>query len=167
MKEVYVPLKVADKPKVNHFEGDKKSEALDIKKAIANYRRLMITGDPGSGKTLLCKYLCLEYAEGRLSYLPDQVTPIPIVLELYRVSQPDLTVDKLEKAIVAAFNRNDFPKADQFVAQGLKDGKLMLLLDGLDEVGSEVRSHVVGIIKEFLQKYDQCRFIITCRVATS
>ena len=38
-------------------------------------------------------------------------------------------------------------------------------MDGLDEVASKDRSHVIGIIQDFLRKYDQCRVIITCRVA--
>ncbi len=42
---------------------------------IQSHRRLMITGEPGSGKTLLCKYLSLNYAEGGFNYLRDK--PIP------------------------------------------------------------------------------------------
>ncbi|MGK7884654.1 MAG: NACHT domain-containing NTPase [Crocosphaera sp.] len=154
MKDIYVPLKIA-------HSSDR--ELLNIKSMIQSHRRLMITGEPGSGKTLLCKYLSLNYAEGGFNYLEDK--PIPIILELYRISDSELTVEKLQNAIVKAFERRDFPKADNFVEQQLNNGKLMLLLDGLDEVASQDRSYVVQIIQDFLRKYDQCRVIITCRVA--
>ncbi|WP_198138990.1 NACHT domain-containing protein [Crocosphaera watsonii WH 8501] len=154
MKDIYVPLKIAN-------SSDR--ELLNIKSIIQSHRRLMITGEPGSGKTLLCKYLSLNYAEGGFNYLTDK--PIPIILELYRVSDSELTIKKLQNAIVKAFERRNFPKADNFVEQQLNNGKLMLLLDGLDEVASKEHSHVVQIIQDFLKKYDQCRVIITCRVA--
>ncbi|MDJ0599970.1 MAG: hypothetical protein QNJ37_14150, partial [Crocosphaera sp.] len=89
MKDIYVPLKIAN-------SSDR--ELLNIKSMIESHRRLMITGEPGSGKTLLCKYLSLNYAEGGFNYLTDK--PIPIILELYRVSDNELTIEKLQNAIV-------------------------------------------------------------------
>ncbi len=91
---------------------------------------------------MLLRYIALSYAEGRLEGLQER--PVPIVLELHRLSAPDLTVEKFQQQLVAALERDDFPKADRFVSQGLEKGALMLLLDGLDEVNSSVRSQVVG-----------------------
>ncbi len=154
MREVYVPLKVA---------GARDSDQIDAYQAIADHRRLMVKGLPGSGKSMLLRYIALSYAEGRLEKLPDRT--VPILLELHRLSAPDLTLEKFQQQLVAALDRDDFPKGDRFVSQGLEKGALMLLLDGLDEVNSSVRSQVVGKIKDLLDKYDQCRVIITCRTA--
>ncbi len=154
MGEVYVPLKVA---------GARDSDQIDAYQAIADHRRLMVKGPPGSGKSMLLRYIALSYAEGRLEGLPERT--VPILLELHRLSDPDLTLEKFQQQLVAALDRDDFPKADRFVSQGLEKGALMLLLDGLDEVNSSARSQVVGKIKDLLDKYDQCRVIITCRTA--
>ena len=79
---------------------------------------------------MLLRYIALSYAEGRLEELPDRT--VPILLELHRLSDPDLTLEKFQQQLVAALDRDDFPKADRFVSQGLEKGALMLLLDGLD-----------------------------------
>ena len=154
MGKVYVPLK---------FEGRKDSEQINAKIAIAEYPRLMVKGAPGSGKSMLLKHIAFSYGEGKLLKLPEQ--PIPILLELHRLTDPNLNEEKLRQQLVAVLARHDFPKAEQFVEQGLEQGKLMLLFDGLDEVNSDVRRQVVQVIKDLLNKYKKCRSIVTCRTA--
>ncbi len=154
MGKVYVPLKVS---------GAKDSDQINAKRAIKNHRKLMVKGLPGSGKSILLKYIVLSYAEGRLEKLLERT--VPILLELHRLSDPDLTVEKIQQQLVAALNRDDFPKGDHFVSQGLQKGALMLLLDGLDEVNSSERPQVVAKIKDLLDIYKTCRVIITCRTA--
>ena len=63
------------------------------------------------------------------------------------------------------FARNDFPKAESFVSNNLEQGKLLLLFDGLDEVSSSERGRVVLSIKDFMDRNENCRVIITCRTA--
>ena len=116
---------------------------------------------------MLLKFLAFSYADsytkGRSGNLSD--LPVPILLELNRLNDANLTVEKLEQQLVEAFDRNDFPKANRFVSQSLKNGNLMLLLDGLDEVTSSLLSHVIQCLKKLLNKYEKCRAIITCRTA--
>ena len=154
MREVYVPLKV---------EGKKDSEQIDAKRAISEYPRLMVKGAPGSGKSMLLKHIVLSYGEGNLFNLPEK--PIPILLELHRLIASDLDEEKLQQHLVAVLARHGFPKAKRFVKQGLEQGRLILLFDGLDEVNSSVRSLVVQVIKDLLNQYKKCRTIITCRTA--
>ncbi|MFM7716093.1 MAG: NACHT domain-containing protein, partial [Microcystis sp.] len=138
---------------------------IEAENAVQKYRRLVVKGAPGSGKSMLLKYLALSYSEGRLKNLSDR--PVPILLELNRLNEANLTVEKLEQHLVEACDRHNFPKATRFISQCLKDGRLLLLLDGLDEVSSSVRSSVVQCLKDFLelQKYKECPVIITCRTA--
>lgn len=150
MQKVYVPLKVA---------GTKESDQIEAQSAITQHRRLMVVGQPGSGKSMLCKNLMFAYSEKRLN-LPD--APIPILLELHRLSG---STETIENHLVKEFDRNDFPHAEYFVSQSLKNGKLMLLLDGLDEVSCDERNRVVRGIKDLLDKYRNCRVLITCRTA--
>lgn len=156
MREIYVSLKA--------FKASDRS-LIEAENAVQKYRRLVVKGAPGSGKSMLLKYLALSYSEGRLKNLSDR--PVPILLELNRLNEANLTVEKLEQQLVEACDRHNFPKATRFISQCLKDGRLLLLLDGLDEVSSGVRSSVVRCLKEFLEleKYKKCRVIITCRTA--
>ena len=48
---------------------------------------------------------------------------------------------------------------------GLKNGTLMLLFDGLDEVNTKERQRVVKQINDLLETNNKCRAIITCRTA--
>lgn len=155
MREIYVSLA---------FKASDRS-LIEAENAVQKYRRLVVKGAPGSGKSMLLKYLALSYSEGRFKNLSDR--PVPILLELNRLNEANLTVEKLEQHLVAACDRHNFPKANRFISQGLKDGRLLLLLDGLDEVSSGVRSSVVRCLKDFLEleKYKKCRVIITCRTA--
>jgi len=63
------------------------------------------------------------------------------------------------------FARNDFSRAENFVAQSLARGTLMLLFDGLDEVDSQARQRVVQQIRDLMDTHGKCRVIITCRAA--
>lgn len=155
MREIYVSLA---------FKASDRS-LIEAENAVQKYRRLVVKGAPGSGKSMLLKYLALSYSEGRFKNLSDR--PVPILLELNRLNEANLTVEKLEQHLVEACDRHNFPKANRFISQGLKDGRLLLLLDGLDEVSSGVRSSVVRCLKDFLEleNYKKCRVIITCRTA--
>ncbi|NET60584.1 MAG: NACHT domain-containing protein, partial [Symploca sp. SIO2E6] len=151
LREIFVPLKVT---------GTHDSELIDAYQAIATNRRLMVTGAPGSGKSLLLRHIALRYALEDLPEIREQ--PIPVLLELHRLSNSDKS---LQDWFVDALARDDFPHAGKFVDHSLESNNLLLLLDGLDEVTSRERYRIVQQIKDLLDKYPKCRAIITCRTA--
>ncbi|MBD2518174.1 NACHT domain-containing protein [Nostoc sp. FACHB-973] len=154
LREVFVPLKVS---------GTSDRDSILADKAIIKYPRLLIRGIPGAGKSILLKYLTLSWADGKLNQaLPKHV---PVLLELHRLNNPNLNQEYFQKQLVDAFARDDFPNAERFVTQGLENGTLMLFLDGLDEVNSNLRPQVIKEIKDLLDKFDKCRVVITCRTA--
>ncbi|MEO0645778.1 MAG: NACHT domain-containing protein, partial [Cyanobacteria bacterium J06650_10] len=168
MQDVYVPLKVSaprdEQQRIAANTDIPKQKQIDAYQAVTDYRRLMVIGAPGSGKSILLKYLAWASGLGQLTTLKDQ--PTVVLLELYRLSDSELNEEKLIQAIVDALDRNDFPNAQNFVRNGLKEGIFLLLLDGLDEVNSEVRTHVVSVLRDLLKgKWKQCRAVITCRTA--
>ncbi len=150
MHDVYIPLRVS---------GLSALEQIEAYKAISEYQKFMVVGAPGSGKSMFCKNIAFAYSEGRLN-LPNY--SIPVLLELHRLNNSQLSI---EQHLVAGFARNNFPHAEQFVARSLKQGILMLVLDGLDEVSSSERRQVVQAIKDLLDEYRKCRVLITCRTA--
>lgn len=69
----------------------------------------------------------------------------------------------LEKSIRALPGLSDFW---QFLYDGLLNPKIpyLILLDGLDEVPTDLRESVVKIIGCFARKYSQHRYLVTCRI---
>ncbi|MEM8641181.1 MAG: NACHT domain-containing protein [Cyanobacteria bacterium P01_G01_bin.54] len=164
MAEVYVPLKIKqvseqDEPRVQPLS---QGTELDIYTAMVRHKRLMVTGPPGSGKSVLLKHIAFTYGEGRLD-LPGQ--PIPVRLELNSLRSAELDEAQFIGKLVGVLDANGFPNATRFVEQRLESGKLLLLLDGLDEVPSEIRDAVVVVMNGVLAKYEKCPAIITCRTA--
>jgi predicted NACHT family NTPase len=56
---------------------------------------------------------------------------------------------------------------DRFTQKALEQGKLLILLDGLDEVPAAIRDASVETIQDFVDQYDKNRFITSCRTAVS
>ena len=88
MRQVYVPLEVAqaiiNKPiDASNKPIDASNKPIDAKDQVYKYRRLMVKGIPGSGKSVFLKYLTLVYAE-KESKDNDGVI-VPIFLDLNRL----------------------------------------------------------------------------------
>lgn len=149
MQDVYVPLRIA---------GRDSRKAVDAYQEMQKHKWLMVVGAPGSGKSMLLRHLALMYARKGLNDFPHQ--PVPVLLELNRLKDSSASLfDQLTKIL----ELNDFPKADGFVKAALKRGQLLLLLDGLDEVSTQAREHVVAQIKDMLTEHHEIHTVITCR----
>ncbi|SHK05606.1 NACHT domain-containing protein [Bradyrhizobium lablabi] len=151
MRELYVPLKLVGSSDVDQIAADR---------SVAEFKRLVAIGAPGSGKSMLLRSLALAYAEERLTGVPGN--PIPILLELNRLNDSDTP---LEEHLTKILELNDFPHGEDFVNAGLTEGRLLLMFDGLDEVNILRRPRVVKEIQDLLDQYESCRAIITCRNA--
>jgi len=84
------------------------------------------------------------------------------MLELRRL---DLKTTDLTTAITNELINFGFPDSDKFAINALEQGKLLILLDGLDEVNKESRNDVINSIQNFIMKYDKNRYIASCRTA--
>jgi hypothetical protein len=107
-----------------------------------------------------------SYAERHVNN--DSPMQAQLLVDLYKKFELHRMNDSkrsLQEHLIETLARNDFPNAENFLSQSLKQGTLMLLFDGLDEVNRIERNRVVREIKDLLEKYRQCRVLITCRTA--
>jgi len=136
-------------------------ESIDLFSYAATARRCIVLGGPGTGKTTLMKSLVTSILKKRCH--PDLDNSIPVFVVLRNLAKKQHTV---HQAIVSAFADHHFPGADKFIQSALDTGKLVIILDGLDEVGAS-REFVVEQILRFCQYDDQQehqnRLIVTCR----
>lgn len=114
---------------------------LDIFDSIGMGRSLLILGAPGSGKTTML----LELARGLIARAREDVTqPIPMVFNLASWTEILTLADWLAQEL-----NNLYSVPRKTAPDWVKGNKLLLLLDGLDEVRQDSRVKCVEAINEF------------------
>lgn len=140
--------------------------------ALRKHVRLAILGLPGSGKTTLLKRLAVAYSDpARLRAsdddLPeDEYFPVLLRCRTLRGNARQPIVALLASQIEQAEIIGETAKFGQLVQQKLAQGKLLLLVDGLDEIVSPSdRAAFVAQLRTFVAMYPTCRIVVTSRVA--
>ena len=131
--------------------------ALD---AIANRQKLMILGKPGAGKTTLLQYLALRCIEGKFK---AELVPVFISLRVFALAAKQVQNFNLTNYISQTWNCAEL--TSERIETLLKQGKVLILLDGLDEVTQENKNEVLQAIQTFTATYYQNQIIVTCRLA--
>ena len=138
-------------------------EAIKIERVpglqvVQKYSKLMILGKPGAGKTTFLKYLAIQCIAGEfLAHL------VPRFITL-----KDFAEDNYQNSLV---NFIIFDTCNQFFTSQneaetlLQQGRLLILLDCLDEVREEDSKRILKEIQHFAQRFPQNRFVMTCRIA--
>jgi energy-coupling factor transporter ATP-binding protein EcfA2 len=151
MRELFIPLRLSS--------GE--TAQTDIYAELSETQHLVVVGRPGSGKSMLLRQLLYTFSsQGRLPGVPRE--PVPVMIELHRLSDPNLSV---RTCISDEFKRNHFDNPNRFITHQLKNGGLLLLFDGLDEVKASERARVIQAMRDFLDENNRPAFILTCRTA--
>jgi hypothetical protein len=157
--ELDVPLQHAFAPL--KLISSSSQETVDLFTHIAANHRCVLLGGPGTGKTTLMKRLVTGVVNSQASETLDTLIPVFVVLRKLAAKQ-----QSVRDAIVSTFADFHFPGADKFVDSALAHGKMLVILDGLDEVGIN-REFVAGQIITFCegdeQQTQKNHVIVTCR----
>lgn len=131
-----------------------KSSSVTIGTALKENQHLAIVGAAGSGKSTLLKYLALFSA---LGYIQD-ISNLPILVQLAKLDQ----LANIEKEIASRIEKLAESRiTDEDVTKLLEQGRILLLLDGLNEV-----ENVPLICQEILrlsQSFPRIHIIVTSR----
>ncbi|MBB2946927.1 energy-coupling factor transporter ATP-binding protein EcfA2 [Actinoplanes lutulentus] len=145
--KIYVPL-----------EYQAGEERKDVYEWLRRQMRVVILGPPGAGKSMLLKHSMLIWA--------GESTPrsarLPVLIDLHRCNANNTTLDQM---IHEELSRNDIRMNPALLDISLREGKLALLLDGLDEVSQEDQNRVSMLLRDFARKYSGCQMLVTCRSA--
>jgi len=123
----------------------------DLRDAVATYRRLVILGEPGSGKTTTLKMLCRDYA---LAAQQDAAAPLPLLVSLGGYNGPESAFQYV------AANAGDI---SPYLPSYLQAGRVVLLLDALNEMPREGYGERVRRVQALLDRYPTLPVIVTCR----
>ncbi|HSN77226.1 MAG TPA: SUMF1/EgtB/PvdO family nonheme iron enzyme [Anaerolineae bacterium] len=202
LEKAYVALRALDPARterlIGRYFGRQRSEAVQqmlaeqredpvpLQQLLARHGRLVVLGDPGSGKTTFLAYLTLSaarvIAQDDPALLAERLgmsgaAPLPVVLPLREFGrylripldrqrmgeQPQLLLDYLNECY-RGWNL-DLP--GDFFTHHLDAGRCLVMLDGLDEVADfDERILVREQVEAFVQRYGSYgnRFVLTCRV---
>ncbi|MEH2435885.1 MAG: NACHT domain-containing NTPase [Nostoc sp.] len=130
--------------------------------AVQTYSKLRVLGKPGAGKTTFLQHLAIQCNRGRFA-----ANRVPIFVNLRDFAN--------ETRVVGEFHLLNYICED-FLTCGISDppsvletllleGRVLLLLDGLDEVLYQQSKGVVNEIRRLSEKYQKNMFVVTCRTA--
>ncbi len=176
LEQVYTEL---DTTSTWHKEPLTATEAL----AEAKGGRMVLLGQPGSGKSTFGRYLALKLAE----HLRDPVTKplqqslptwtadplMPVFVSLRRLSAYDAGPNAESRGTglaLAGFIQTEVDGKDGLQGFGpsllaeLEQLGGLVIFDGLDEVAAIHREWVKQALADFVQRYPHCRVLVTCRV---
>lgn len=177
LDSIYTAVQVLDRSDLRYFESAatlqdlfrqtskrgfefRNSRKQDGIRVASQNQYLMVLGGPGVGKSTFLRKMGLE----ALKVQKEQVkqTHIPVFLQLKQFSSNQL---KIEEFIAQEFVDCGFPEAEAATQVLLEQGKLLILLDGLDEVPTDNLDYAITQIQKLADRYSQNRFITSCRIA--
>ncbi|MEM9091938.1 MAG: NACHT domain-containing protein [Cyanobacteria bacterium P01_F01_bin.53] len=176
LTSIYTAVKLLDKHSIRQFasrdeleklyrdQGKRRFQTADRRHdgiTIAKEQQyLMVLGSPGVGKSTFLRKLGLEALKGQQGQLKRQQIPVFIELKTFRNN----TID-LKTVIANEFKICGFPDTQAFTDLSLKQGKLFILLDGLDEVPANNVNQVIEHIEAFAIQHNENTFVASCRTA--
>jgi hypothetical protein len=160
-----------------HIERSEGHETSQAREFCQKYGAVLLTGDPGSGKTCFVKSEILAYSRKVMEaisskgFRPDDwhSIHIPVMIPLSQAAaEADLETIGLLTIASRLLERRGFFLPINKINDLLKEGRLALFFDGLDEVVSiEKRAVVVQHINDIVSKYLSLgnRVVVTSRPA--
>ena len=156
LKDVYTKLTVVKRKKCGWEKTNKIVEPSDMfdEDEESNPRIILIEGSPGTGKTTLSLKLAYDWAMGQM---PDEFPEVELVLLIKCRDMKDSIQESAKTQLLPWDNDELRIVLDSF----LHSGKIMLVVDGVDEISKNAESHVVNLLnRKCLQN---CYVVLTSR----
>ncbi|MBW4655147.1 MAG: NACHT domain-containing protein [Kaiparowitsia implicata GSE-PSE-MK54-09C] len=146
-------------PDIGNFNrlGHASGQRISGEQAVQRFNRLFLHSKPGSGKTTYLQWLATRCNQGQI--FPEYV-PVFIAFKDFAELGPRST---LTFYIEQYFTTCQVPNPIEAVRSLLSNGRILLLLDGLDEVPEAERVRVLIQVRALVSQYHKCRFVVSCR----
>ena len=154
---------------------------VDLEDALYDTQVLLVEGVPGSGKSTTLQHLAMSLVAALRTREPDPTRarrmgfaepfPIPVFVPLRRFAAW-LDREGLDVSQGGARNLKRYleeivdesAEGSKWVVEALERGRLLLLLDGLDEVAhTPLRRGIAKVVRDFAKSSKACRIAVTSR----
>ena len=165
----------------DRFPGDSRNGTIiGYNEFRGSFRRAVILGDPGGGKSTLCQYLChhmakhygleLQYPERRREGFEAQLLKVPlrVVLRSFesaRVRNPQLGLFDFILNELRSATALPIIELEESLRHTLNYGNSVLAFDGLDEIlNAGTRREFVDLVTNFCDQHPLCPVLVTSRI---
>jgi Sulfatase-modifying factor enzyme 1/Domain of unknown function (DUF4062)/NACHT domain len=169
IEDLYIPLTMAAAPDRERAEVAERRSVL-LEEALA-HRRLVIMGDPGSGKTTFFRHIALErireVERGRDGDFPILIRVAELLEHISRRQNSRLAADSPAWILDFMASRSlEFNQGldERFFREKCENGPAILMLDGLDEApNTRQREAAVRLFENTTRAFPKCRVVVTTR----
>jgi hypothetical protein len=138
--------------------------ARRIEDSLAENSRLMVFGNPGSGKTTVLQWIAVRAArsdfQGGLSIMNGY---IPFVIRLREYARKELPAPEDFIANIAPMLASEMPVG--WIRSQLRTGRSFVLVDGVDELPYSQRNEVSRWLEDLTDLFPDARYVVTSRHA--
>ncbi|SKA84772.1 Formylglycine-generating enzyme, required for sulfatase activity, contains SUMF1/FGE domain [Thiothrix eikelboomii] len=130
----------------------------DLLAAFAKYQRLVLLGEPGTGKTFSLWRIATEQARKTLA---NPTEPLPVIIPLNRWTDAEQSL--------ASFVLEQMGSLASHFTQLCQAGRVLPLLDALNELPFDQRAHKLPQVRAFVNQVTRLnqpafkRLLLTCR----
>jgi hypothetical protein len=149
-------------PELGTFYGE---PGLGLAEALSGEVNLVITGQPGSGKSTALAYLACQVAE-QSPATASLNEHLPFLFHIAELGLPLAEVKKAEDVLAPIIEAQsartriiDKARIPTFVQQTFQSGRALLLLDGLDEMPQPQVQEASNYLRVLLRAYPKTRII--------
>ena len=158
LEDVYTELSIVRRRTYGWEKTDQIVEPSDMfdedEESMSKPRIILIEGSPGTGKTTLSLKLAYDWAMGQM---PNKFPEVELVLLIKCRDMKDSIQESAKTQLLPWDNDELRNVLDSF----LHSGKIMLIVDGVDEISKSAESHVVNLLNRKCLK--NCYVVLTSR----